>query len=419
MSRFIEFVARKAKNNKTLKKAYQSTVNSFLDTHIGEITPFNLRGSENSGRRLNLLVPSINQEHLFGGISTALQFFDQMHKLDETWKKRIITTDASPGEEDMHKFSEYTLNSSDTDLNTESQLVPFNDRYNKTMPIGKEDIFIATSWWTAYFAQRIVQWQSGFYNQPAKKIIYFIQDFEPGFYSWSSQYSLALSTYRYKGQQIAVFNSSLLKEFFNNHGFNFTEEYFFEPRLNQSLKKFLVPFEMMNKKKKILIYGRPSVPRNAFSLIIEMLRNWVWIQPNSAEWEIVSAGEQHNDIDVGNGVIVKSKGKMSLDEYANELKESAIGVSLMISPHPSYPPLEMSHFGMLVLTNSYENKNLAKLHGNIFSVDDVSPDSMARELVAICSKFTKDKTSGDSEGIVTYLDDGRQFEFLECIKDKI
>lgn len=287
------------------------------------------------------------------------------------------------------------------------------------MPIGKEDLFIATSWWTAYFAQRVVRWQAEQYNQPEKKIIYFIQDFEPGFYAWSSQYSLALSTYQYTGEQIAVFNSSLLKDFFNNKDFKFTEEYYFEPRLNSSLKKYLIPFEMMKKKKKILVYGRPSVARNAFSIIVEMLRVWVWIQPNPTEWEIISAGEQHNDLDIGNGVVIKSKGKMSLDDYANELKESAIGVSLMISPHPSYPPLEMSHFGMLVLTNSYENKDLSKLHENIYSVDNISPDSLAKELMVLCSTFTKDNFVGNCKGVVSYLEDSKQFDFIEDIKGKL
>lgn len=113
----------------------------------------------------------------------------------------------------MGRFKDYTLATSLEDTEVRSQIVPFNDRYNKTIPVGRQDVFIATSWWTAYFAQRIVQWQAEVYNQKASKIIYFIQDFEPGFYSWSSQYSLALSTYSYKGDQIAIFNSSLLKSF--------------------------------------------------------------------------------------------------------------------------------------------------------------------------------------------------------------
>ncbi|QSF44671.1 rhamnosyltransferase WsaF family glycosyltransferase [Paenibacillus tianjinensis] len=415
MSKFIEFIARKAKNNKTIKKAYQSTVNSYLNTHIGEITPFNARISENSERRINLLVPSINQEHLFGGISTALHFFDRFYELDEKAARRIITTDASPGNEDLNKFGDYTVVSSEEDSRIESQIVPFNDRYNKTLPIGKEDVFIATSWWTAYFAQRIVRWQAEAYNQMPKKVIYFIQDFEPGFYSWSSQYSLALSTYLYKGEQLAVFNSSLLKEFFNNHGFKFSEEYCFEPKLNASLKQHLAPFEQLNKKKKILLYGRPSVARNAFTVIIEALRNWVWIQPDSLEWEIVSAGEQHNDIDVGNGVIIKSRGKMSLEDYANELKESAIGISLMISPHPSYPPLEMAHFGMLVLTNSYENKDLSNLHDNIRSIDDISPDILAAKLQSVCSEFLTNSSIGRVKGNDNYLNESDQFHFIESL----
>lgn len=418
MSKFINFIARKAKNNKTIKKAYQSTVSSYLNTHIGEITPFNPRPSDNTERRINLLVPSINQEHLFGGISTALHFFDELYNTGERSHRRIITTDASPSDEDLQKFSEYTLLSSEDELIENSYIVPFNDRYNKTIPIGKEDVFIATSWWTAYFAQRIVRWQAEYYGQKPKKMIYFIQDFEPGFYAWSSQYSLALSTYQYAGEQIAVFNSSLLKDFFNEKGFKFTEEYYFEPRLNSSLKKYLIPFEMMEKKKKILIYGRPSVARNAFSIIVEMLRAWVWIQPNPTEWEIISAGEHHNDIDIGNGVIIKSKGKMSLDDYANELKESAIGISLMISPHPSYPPLEMAHFGMLVLTNDYENKNLSKFHSNIRSLSDVSPDTMANELLAICTEFENNNKIGDSLGSEKYLEDSRQFEFIGEISRK-
>lgn len=159
-----------------------------------------------------------------------------MYKYEQDSFRRIITTDAAPNSEDLLKFSGYTHVSSENDVDGNSQIVSFNDRYNKTIPVGKEDIFIATSWWTAYFAQRIVKWQAEFYNQKPKRIIYFIQDFEPGFYSWSSQYSLALSTYLYKGEQIAVFNSSLLKNFFNNHGYKFTEEYYFEPKLNSSLK---------------------------------------------------------------------------------------------------------------------------------------------------------------------------------------
>ncbi|MGF7049238.1 hypothetical protein J2T13_003748 [Paenibacillus sp. DS2015] len=421
MSKFIDFVIRKARGSNTLKRAYKSTVSSYLNTHVSEITPFNPIHSSLEGKRINLLVPSINKEHVFGGISTAIHFYDELVLASEGYARRIITTDASPESDDVNNFRDYTLVTSEIDEDYPSQIVPFNDRYNKTIPVGKEDIFIATSWWSAYFAQRIVKWQSEYYKQDIKKVIYFIQDFEPGFYPWSSQYSLAESTYKYRGPQIAIFNSSLLMDFIVNQGYSFTEKYFFEPRLNTSLKEKLVPVIDMNKQKKILIYGRPSVPRNAFTLIIEALRAWVWIHPNASEWEIISAGENHNDIDIGNGVTIKSKGKMSLDEYAEELKSSSVGLSLMISPHPSYPPLEMAHFGVMVLTNNYANKDLSELHSNIISLEDISTDVIANALSDLCGKYELDHNIGTRSlsSMESYMTNEKQFDFIDEIIQKL
>lgn len=414
MAKLVEFLIQKAKANTLIKNAYKSTVGSFINTHISEITPFNPTISSFEGKRINLLVPSINKEHVFGGISTAIKFYEELVSASNEYARRIITTDASPNTDDLEKYSGYALVNSEQDVDCESQITPFNDRYNKTIPVGKDDIFIATSWWTAYFAQRIVKWQSEVYKRDIQSVIYFIQDFEPGFYPWSSQYALADSTYRYNGPQIAVFNSSLLMEFFEQQGYSFSNKYCFEPRLNASLKEKLIPINEMKKKKKILIYGRPSVARNAFPLIIEALRLWVWIHPEANQWEIISAGEQHNDIDIGNGVTIKSKGKMTLDDYANELKESAVGISLMISPHPSYPPLEMAHFGLKVVTNNYANKDLSKLNRNITSIDDISPDKIANELSRLCRMENK-CVNLSNEGFAYYLSEDHQFPFLNLL----
>lgn len=421
MSKLIEYILRKAKNNTTLKNVYHSTVNTYINSNISEITPLNPRESSRKDKRINLLVPSINKEHLFGGISTAIHFFDELVNAGDGYSSRIITADACPAESDLERFQNFKLLSWNDDSEHLKEIVPFNDRYNKTIPVGKDDIFIATSWWTAYAAQRIAQWQSEVYKQEIKKVIYFIQDYEPGFYPWSSQYALAESTYNYKGPQIAIFNSSLLMNYFNDRGYSFTEKYYFEPKLNKALKDKLVPIKEMNKKKKILIYGRPSVARNAFTLIIEALRLWVWVHPGASEWEIISAGEKHNDIDIGNSVRVISKGKMTLDEYAEELKETSVGVSLMISPHPSYPPLEMAHFGALVITNSYANKDLSKVHSGITSLDNLSPDAIAKELSRICRRFEDDNTitSNTTHSMDEYLSDNEQFSFINEILEKL
>ena len=49
-----------------------------LDTNVAEINPYTFRKTEFPRKRINLLVPSVNPEHVFGGISTALKFFEEL-----------------------------------------------------------------------------------------------------------------------------------------------------------------------------------------------------------------------------------------------------------------------------------------------------------------------------------------------------
>jgi hypothetical protein len=89
-------------------------------------------------------------------------------------------------------------------------------------------------------------------------------------------------------------------------------------------------------------------------------------------------------------VTLRSVGKLSLDEYAAMLRGTAVGLSLMASPHPSYPPLEMAHFGVLTITNDYAFKAMASAHDNISALRDIRPESIAAALSAACARFEAD-----------------------------
>lgn len=49
-------------------------------------------------------------------------------------------------------------------------------------------------------------------------------------------------------------------------------------------------------------------------------------------------------------------------------------------PHPSYPPLETAHLGLLTLTNGFGGKDLATWHTNISTLDEISADEIASRL---------------------------------------
>jgi O-antigen biosynthesis protein len=382
---------------------------------IPDIMPISARKSKYDFERINLLLPSINREHFFGGAYTALKLFDEItKKVTADCRIRLIITNASPNKEALEKFRRYQLLSADEDNDAEKQLIVLNNYEKQNVFVTKNDKFIASAWWTAYRSQHIIEQQIKLYGQNYYKMVYIIQDYEPGFYNWSSYFALAESTYQSKIPTIAVFNSSLLKDFFNERSYVFFKDYFFEPKFNEYLKQ-CIDRNNGQRKKKIIIYGRPSVDRNCFPLIIEALREWVLLQPIPGDWQLTSVGETHPAIDLGNGIILKSVGKLSLQEYAHLLSESAIGVSFMVSPHPSYPPLEMAHSGLLTLTNSYANKNLSKFHENVTSLQMLSPNAIAEALLILTNRFVTDSTVGlrGKSYMPHYTDSSYQFPFLD------
>ncbi len=88
-----------------------------------------------------------------------------------------------------------------------------------------------------------------------------------------------------------------MKEFFNENHYHFTHSFAFDPVLNDGLRKALEQMPaQVDKKKQILVYGRPGTERKAFNLVVAALKKWVMMQPDIEEWEILSAGEMHRSI---------------------------------------------------------------------------------------------------------------------------
>lgn len=386
--------------------------NSFT---IPEITPLTPHLTNYSGRRLNLLIPSIQRGHIYGGIATALSLFEKLAQIVP--QSRIIITDAPAIDYDEERFCKYTFEPANPDTAPKS-ILPMHDRYGKSFDVGPGDIFIATGWWTAYTLQAILTWQRDVYRLKDSFFIYFIQDYEPGFYPWSSRYVLAESTYRSEFSTFAIFNTKLLKNYFDSQGYTFWRSQYFDPVVNDKLKEGIsvsihtkrsLPFQ-------ILIYGRPSVDRNCFELIVQALKIWRYTFPNIEQWQVVSAGEAHPDVDLGGGYIMKSVGKLSLEGYMNLLIESSVGLSLMVSPHPSYPPLEMALYGMEVITNSFGPKDLSTKTSNITSLQIPTPEKIAAEIRNACSRVEQRQGAPAGVSSSILLDSDESLNFLENLK---
>jgi hypothetical protein len=128
----------------------------------------------------------------------------------------------------------------------------------------------------------------------------------------------------------------------------------------------------------MLVYGRPNVARNAFELVCDGLFRWQQRDPiRASRWRIVFLGEEFPEAllyPVQNATV---GGKASLEDYASYLSRASVGVSLMLSPHPSYPPLEMAEAGLLTITNDFDGKSLKNRFDNILPIEWLEPASIA------------------------------------------
>jgi glycosyltransferase involved in cell wall biosynthesis len=82
-------------------------------------------------------------------------------------------------------------------------------------------------------------------------------------------------------------------------------------------------------------------------------------------------GDRLPSVNLGSGLTLHYVPWAGYEEYARFLRQSDIGLSLMLSPHTSYPPLEMAACGMTVVTTAYSTKTateLVKLSTNIVAV---------------------------------------------------
>lgn len=146
-------------------------------------------------------------------------------------------------------------------------------------------------------------------------------------------------------------------------------------RMNARIDQVLAP---LPRERRILVYGRPIVSRNTYEIICEALFQWQQREAIVASrWRIVSLGESFDPrwtVPVQN---MEIGGKASLEDYADHLNRAAIGVSLMISPYPSYPPPKMAEAGVLTVTNKYGQKNLSRRFPEIISIEHVDAELLA------------------------------------------
>ena len=270
-----------------------------LDTYHA-LTPVRFQPcTAGSGRRLNLFIPNIERSRMYGGQKTAFRFFTAL--LDECGgDARILVEqpcDAHQLEVLREQYPDWQIVGAGEQSAAARQIVILDPdtRERAQLPVRPLDYFVYTYWTGAYALAQYEAFQREAFGR-ATPHIHLIQDFEPGFKAWSADYLLADSIY-HQPNTIAVFNSVELKDWFDRLGYGFTSSYVFSPKLDPDIAKHLHDVPADHAHEKLLVfYGRPSIPRNCFPLIVNALNLLLTQHPEvSREWKILYWQQHRQD----------------------------------------------------------------------------------------------------------------------------
>ncbi len=261
------------------------------------------------------------------------------------------------------------------------------DAFTSRLQIGADDLVLASFWTTAYQAADLVS------KTRRDQFIYLIQDFEPGFYPWSSRYALAVASLNLRFH--AVVNERTLADFlFESRIGRFSEPDFkshctvFEPAIDRRL--FAPAMISRRQLRRMLVYARPTNPRNLLGLAVAALRTAIATPAFAGHWEFVAIGARGSlpSVPLGAGRILKEAPWRDLAGYAALLQDSDVLLSPMLSPHTSYPVLEMAACNRIVVTTSFATKTVAYLTAlspNILAVE-ATVEGLTQGLVAAAER---------------------------------
>ena len=254
------------------------------------------------------------------------------------------------------------------------------------LDVGPGDMFLATHWSTALQLKPVLP------AMKTQQFLYMLQEFEAGFYPWSSNYARVLETY---GMDFwPIVNEQLLADFLFAQKLGRLDTQavrdralVFEPAVDRSL--FFPPRDVAKRPKRVVFYARPTNARNMFGLGLMALEAAA-VHPAFAGWEFLAIGSRDSvpALVLGGGHVLQRAPWLDYAQYADLLRDADVLLCPMLSPHTSYPVLEMAACGGIAVTNVFASKThaaLAALSPRIIAVEP-SVEGFAAGLIEAASR---------------------------------
>jgi O-antigen biosynthesis protein len=328
-----------------------------------------------AGRTVHLLIPGVSPSGVFGGVGTAVALGVALAEAGE--QVQLIMTDYGQSIDDA-TVRRLILRHVDTSAETLGRIRigrAIHDDVEHTL--GVDDVFVATAWWTAHRAAATI---AAHPDLRRRSIVYLVQDDETLFYEASERHLMATASYGLDALHV-VNSTPLATHLRTTHRLAIDDDLVLAPRV--AVPRTL-PLRPVDGPLRVIVYGRPSVGRNLFDTALRGVAMWDALRRAAGDagaMEVLSVGEPEQFRYRIGEQLVRTPGVLGWDDYLALLTTAHLGVSLMASPHPSYPPLEMAASGLVVVTNRWGPKDLGPLSERFVSCEPDASD-VARALAA-------------------------------------
>ncbi|HSP55780.1 MAG TPA: glycosyltransferase [Dehalococcoidia bacterium] len=296
-------------------------IDANLQLHESNSDPFDVRS-------INWFIPDMVSP-FYGGIHTILRF--AAHFKDRYGiTSRFVVMGSGPEEFVRSGITAAFPQLADCDI----RICSLAEGDIRSQPYA--DISIATLWVTAYAVSKFAN---------TKRKFYMVQDYEPVFYPAGTLYALSEATYRLG--LYGLCNTSTLRDIYVDQYSG--KAFGFVPAVDTAL--FHPPEGSRHDDDTMLVflYGRPGHWRNCYELAIATLRRLK--QRLKRKVRIVTAGSWVTSGDSESAYLVDNLGLLDYRETADLYRKCHVGLTLSVSKHPSYLPLELMASGVLVVSN--------------------------------------------------------------------
>jgi hypothetical protein len=320
----------------SLVAAYQS-----LRQRFGSLEPLRTYPDIRSGRRVSIVTDSLNPGLLYGGVATAVV-------LGALIAQRVGG--------DLRVISRYQ----ETDPGTVGTLlatlgIPWNQDIECVfspsggggdVPVFAGELFLTTSWWSTRATLSAVSPQ---------QILYLLQEDERMFYPRGDDRLRCAEMLANPEISFAVNSRMLFRHFADG------EEAlpnidgrgsWFEPAFPLAQYHDDVASRRSRSKRNFLFYARPNNLRNLYWRGLEAIVAAVEDGTlNREDWNITFVGRDLEPLALPHGLRPTILQNLPWSEYAALVRATDVGLMLIDTPHPSYPPLDLAASGGVAVTN--------------------------------------------------------------------